>query len=78
VLSIDAIAVILGGLGSRHLGSGMWLVGLGLAAYVTLCFTLLIVGNLAIECLAGWWLGWLAHRRSRRPRRRYYWLRRRV
>ena len=78
VLSIDAIAVILGGLGSRHLGSGMWLAGLGLAAYVTLCFTLLIVGNLAIECLAGWWLGWLAHRRSRRPRRRYYWLRRRV
>jgi len=38
----------------------------------------LIVGNLAIECLVGWWLGWLAQRRSCRPRRRYYWLRRRL
>ena len=45
VLSIDAIAVILGGLGSRHLGSGMWLAGLGLAAYVTLCFAVLIGGH---------------------------------
>ena len=78
MLSIDAIAVILGGLASRHLGSGMWLAGLGLAAYITLCFAVLIVGNLAIECLAGWWLGWLARRRSRNPGRRYYWLRRRL
>ena len=41
-------------------------------------FAVLIVGNLAIECLVGWWLGWLAQRRSCRPRRRYYWLRRRL
>ena len=78
VLSIDAIALVLGGLAARHLGSEMWLAGLGLAAYVTLCFALLIVVNLAIECLVGWWLGWVAQRRSCRPRRRYYWLRRRL
>jgi hypothetical protein len=64
VLQLAAVPVITGGLVSRHLGSGMWLAGLGLAAFVTLCFAMVILGNLAIECLAGWWLG---RRRSHRP-----------
>jgi hypothetical protein len=77
VLMMDVIVGVLGGLGSRHFRPGMWVAGLGLAAYVTVCFAVVIVGNLAIESLAGWAFGWLAHRRSCTPRRRYYWLRRR-
>jgi hypothetical protein len=62
VLLIDAIAVILGGgLGSRHLGREMWLVGLGLAAYVTICFAVLIAGDLTFQ----WGIRWGSNRRGR-------------
>lgn len=49
VLAIDVIAVLIGGVASRHFGSGMWLAGAGLAAYVTLCFVVLIAGDFAIQ-----------------------------
>ena len=56
VLSLDTIPVAIGGIVSRHLGPEMWLMGIGVAAWVTLCFAVLILGDLALRCVLGcWW-----------------------
>jgi hypothetical protein len=56
VLLIDAIAIGLGGLASRPMGPFAWKVGVGLAVFVTLCFAVLIAGNLVVESFANWWI----------------------
>ena len=53
---IDLIAIGLGGLASRPMGPFAWKIGIGLAVYVTVCFAVLIAGNLAAESFANWWI----------------------
>jgi hypothetical protein len=57
VLLIDLIAIGVGALASRSMGESAFLIGIGLALFVTLCFGLIVAGNLAAESLANWWLG---------------------
>jgi hypothetical protein len=55
ILAIATIPVVAGGLVSRHLGAEMWLVGMGLGAYVSVCAVILIIGDLAIQRVIDWW-----------------------
>lgn len=55
LLLIDLIAIGLGALAARPMGSLAHKVGFGLAIFVTLCFTFLIAGNLLVAWLAWWW-----------------------
>jgi hypothetical protein len=55
ILTLDTIAVVVGGVASRHLGAEMWLVGVGLGAYVSLCALILILGDLAIQRVIDQW-----------------------
>ena len=55
VLLIDAIAIGLGALASRPMGSFALKVGFGLAIFVTVCFAVVILGSLGVESIAGWW-----------------------
>lgn len=61
LLLIDAIAIGLGALAARPMGAFAYKVGLGLAAFVTVCFLVLILGNLAVAAVFEW-------RRKRRRR----------
>ena len=54
LLLIDAIAIGLGALAARPLGAFAYKVGLGLAAFVTVCFLVLILGNLAVAAIFEW------------------------
>lgn len=65
ILLIDVIALALGFLAARPMGSFAQKVGLGLAAFVTVCFLFLIGGNLLIAGVAWWW-----HKRRRATIRR--------
>lgn len=56
VLLIDLIAIGLGALAARPMGPFAFKVGLGLAGFVTVCFVVLIAGNLVVESLVNWWL----------------------
>lgn len=38
------------------MGPFAWKIGIGLAVYVTVCFAVLIAGNLAAESFANWWI----------------------
>ena len=49
VLLLDTIPIGLGGLIARTLGREMWVVGAGVAVWVTICFAVLIGGNVALE-----------------------------
>ena len=55
ILSLDNIAVFAGGVASRDFGAEMWLVGVGLGAYVSVCAVLLILGDLAIQRVIDRW-----------------------
>lgn len=55
VLLIDVIAVGLGALASRAMGTFALKVGVGLAAFVTTTFVLLAAGNLGVEAIAHRW-----------------------
>ena len=55
VLSIDVIALCVGGLISRALGAEMWMLAAVVAAYVTLCFAVLISANIAVAYGLEWW-----------------------
>jgi hypothetical protein len=61
VTLIDLVAVGIGALASRPMGPAAFKLGLLLAGFVTLCFALLVAGNLAVERLHHWWT-------TRRPR----------
>ena len=65
ILSIDVIAIGLGGLLTRPMGREMWMVGAVVAGYVTLSFAVLIGGDLAIGAMHQRWVT----RRERRRRR---------
>jgi hypothetical protein len=56
VLLIDAIAIGLGALASRPMGSFAFKVGVGLAVFVTVCFAFVIGGNLIVEAFVHRWL----------------------
>jgi hypothetical protein len=56
VLLIDVIAIGLGALADRAMGGDVFFLGLVLAGVVTLVFTLIIVGNLAIEYAMHRWM----------------------
>ena len=64
VLLIDAIAIGLGALAARPMGSFAFKVGVALAVFVTVAFGFVVVGNLAIESMANWWI----NRRNRQQR----------
>ena len=55
ILAIGTIPVVVGGLVSRYLGAEMWLVGIGVGAYVSLCALILILGDLAIQRVIDQW-----------------------
>ncbi|MEX2179580.1 MAG: hypothetical protein WD801_12770 [Gemmatimonadaceae bacterium] len=55
ILLIDLIAIGLGFLAARPMGSSAPKVGVGLAVFVTVCFTVLIGGNLLAAWLMWWW-----------------------
>lgn len=63
ILLIDLIAVGLGFLAARPMGPFARKAGLGLAAFVTVCFAVLIGANLLIATIAWWW----RRRRDRIP-----------
>jgi hypothetical protein len=56
ILLIDLIAVGLGALASRSMGPFALKVGIGLAVFITVCFAVIIGGNLAIEAIAHRWM----------------------
>ena len=56
VLVIDLIAIGLGALASRTMGSDVLVLGFVLAGIATLVFVVIVVGNLVIEHLANWWI----------------------
>jgi hypothetical protein len=66
ILSIDVIAIGLGGLLSRSMGVEMWMVGAVVAAYVTLSFAVLIGGDLAIGAMHQRWVATRERRRRSR------------
>ena len=55
VLLIDLIAIGLGALFSRSVGTFAIRIGVGVAIFVTACFALIVAGNLAVELVAHWW-----------------------
>lgn len=55
VLLIDAIAIGLGALAARPMGSFALKVAFGLAIFVTVCFAGIVLGNLGVESIASWW-----------------------
>ena len=55
ILTVDAIAVVIGGVASRHFGAEMWLVGAALGAYVGLCACIVILGDLTIQRVIDRW-----------------------
>lgn len=57
LLLIDLIALGLGALAARPMGAFAYKVGVGLAAFVTLCFMFLIGSNLLIAWVIWWWRG---------------------
>ena len=63
---IDVISIGLGALASRAMGAFALKVGVGLAAFATVAFVALVLGNLGAEFLAHRWLD----RDRRRPRSR--------
>ena len=62
VLLIDLIAIGLGALASRTMGSDVLVLGFVLAGIATVVFVVIVAGNLVIEYLANWWIT-RAHRR---------------
>jgi hypothetical protein len=59
IFLIDLIAIGLGFLAARPMGSFAQKVGVGVAVFVTVCFAVLIGGNL----LVAWFLWWRQKRR---------------
>lgn len=55
LLLIDLIAIGLGALAARPMGAFARLVGVGLAAFVTLCFAVLVGTNLLAAWFTWWW-----------------------
>ena len=55
VLLIDLIALGLGALAARSMGAFAYKVGLGIAIFVTICFIVLVGGNLVVAILARLW-----------------------
>ena len=56
ILLIDLIAIGLGALASRPMGPFALKIGIGLAVFITVCFAVIIGGNLAIEAIADRWM----------------------
>lgn len=55
VFLIDLVAIGLGALFSRSVGTFAIRLGVGVAIFVTFCFGLIVAGNLAVEQVAHWW-----------------------
>lgn len=55
IFLIDLIALGLGALAARPMGAFAQKVGIGLAIFVTLCFAILIGGNLIVATVVWWW-----------------------
>lgn len=54
ILLVDLIPIGTGALASRYLGGDMWGLGLAVAAWVTVCFAVVLLGDLALQCALGW------------------------
>ena len=55
IFVIDLVAVGLGALAARPMGEVARAVGVGLAVFITMCFLVLIGGNLLIASAVWWW-----------------------